>query len=77
RNRYVPNRERVDDLVPWWALVQTLSPVRRDLQTFCLFTGMRSEAARNPAGGRPRLRRRHGHAGQLARQADRESILGF
>ncbi|MCX5746735.1 MAG: integrase family protein [Proteobacteria bacterium] len=47
RNRYVPNRERVDDLVPWWALVQTLSPVRRDLQTFCLFTGMRSEAARN------------------------------
>jgi len=44
-----PKRERVaDDQLPaWWATVQTLSPVRRDLQIFCMFTGMRSEAARH------------------------------
>lgn len=50
RNRYVPSRERVeaDGLPAWYAKVQGLpSPVRRDLQLFCLFTGMRSEAARH------------------------------
>jgi integrase len=49
RNRYEPKRERVEDIMPlpaWWAKVQTLSSVRRDFQTFVLFTGMRSEAAR-------------------------------
>ena len=49
RNRYMPSRERVaDDGMPaWLAKVNALSnPVRRDLQLFCLFTGMRSEAAR-------------------------------
>jgi integrase len=49
RNRYTPSRERVadGDMSAWWTKVQALpSPVRRDLQTFCLFTGMRSEAAR-------------------------------
>lgn len=49
RNRYVPKRERIDDadLPAWWAKVQELSEVRRDLRIFCLFTGMRSEAARH------------------------------
>ncbi len=44
-----PKRERVadDDLPAWWAKVQTLSPVRRDLQLFCMFSAMRSEAARH------------------------------
>lgn len=46
---YVPSRERLDaqGLPAWYAKVQALSPVRRDLQLFCLFTGMRSEAARS------------------------------
>jgi integrase len=50
RNRYTPSRERVaaDGLPSWYAKVLALpSPVRRDLQLFCLFTGMRSEAARH------------------------------
>lgn len=44
-----PKRERVadEDMPTWWARVQTLSPVRRDLQLFCMFSAMRSEAARN------------------------------
>ena len=44
-----PKRERVanEDLPTWWARVQTLSPVRRDLALFCMFSAMRSEAARN------------------------------
>jgi integrase len=46
---YTPSRERIssDDLPGWYAKVQGLSPVRRHLQLFCLFTGMRSEAARS------------------------------
>lgn len=49
RNRYTPSRERVDDgdLAAWYGKVQTIASVRRDLQLFCLFTGMRSEAARH------------------------------
>lgn len=50
RNRYTPSRKRVADvgMADWYGKVQALpSPVRRDLQLFCLFTGMRSEAARN------------------------------
>ena len=49
RNRYVPNRERIPDaeMPAWLEKVQQLSPVRRDLQMFCLFTGMRSDAARH------------------------------
>ncbi len=50
RNRYTPSRKRVaDDGMPeWLAKVQGLeNPIRRDLQMFCLFTGMRSEAARH------------------------------
>lgn len=44
-----PKRERVadEDLPMWWARVQTLSPVRRDLALFCMFSAMRSEAARH------------------------------
>lgn len=44
-----PKRERVadDDMPAWWATVQTLSPVRRDLQMFCMWSAMRSEAARH------------------------------
>ena len=47
--KYVAKRERIEetDLPSWYAKVQALSPVRRDLQVFCLFTGMRSEAARS------------------------------
>lgn len=47
RNRYQPSRERIDDeaLPAWWARVQGLSPVRRDLRVFCLLTGMRVGAA--------------------------------
>jgi integrase len=49
RHRYVPKRERIDDadLPSWWATVQGLTPVRRDLRIFCLTTGMRDEAARH------------------------------
>jgi integrase len=48
RNRYDPKRERVNDeeLPAWYERLQTLSPVRRDLQLFVLFTGMRSDATR-------------------------------
>lgn len=49
-NRYTPSRARVanEDLANWHATVNGLTnPVRRDLQVFCLFTGMRSEAARS------------------------------
>lgn len=48
RNPNVPSRERVADseLTSWWSKVQTLAPIRRDLQVFMLCTGMRSEAAR-------------------------------
>jgi integrase len=44
-----PKRERVadEDLPTWWSKVQTLSPVRRDLNIFCMFSAMRSEAARH------------------------------
>ena len=48
--KYTPSRERVEnaDLKSWYEKVQALpNPVRRDLQLFCLFTGMRSEAARH------------------------------
>lgn len=34
------------ELPVWWSKVQTLSPIRRDFAILCLFTGMRSEAAR-------------------------------
>lgn len=48
RNAYTPSRERVDDLADWYGKVQAMTNhVRRDLQLFCLFTGMRSEAARH------------------------------
>ena len=50
RHRYVPSRKRVAtaDLTSWYATVLSLpSTIRRDLQLFCLFTGMRSEAARH------------------------------
>jgi integrase len=50
RNPYTPSRERLDDdaMPGWYAKVQGLeNGVRRDLQMFCLFTGMRSEAARS------------------------------
>lgn len=44
-----PKRERVahGDMPTWWAKVQALSPVRRDMQLFCMFSAMRSEAARH------------------------------
>lgn len=47
--KYTPKRERIstEDLPGWYAKVLALSPVRRHLQLFCLFTGMRSEAARH------------------------------
>lgn len=47
--KYTPSRERIDqgEMPAWYGKVQSLSPVRRDLQLFCLFTGMRSEAARS------------------------------
>jgi integrase len=43
-----PSRKRLEDdeLPGWYARVQTLSPIRRDLQLVCLFTGLRSEDAR-------------------------------
>lgn len=47
--KYVPSRERLDadEMPDWYSKVLALpSSVRRDLQLFCLFTGMRSEAAR-------------------------------
>lgn len=46
---YTPSRERIstEEMPGWYAKVQTLSPVRRHLQLFALFTGMRSEAARS------------------------------
>ena len=50
RHRYVPSRQRIAtaDLSSWYTTVLSLpSPVRRDLQMFCLFTAMRSEAARH------------------------------
>lgn len=50
RNKYVPSRERVadDELPGWLEKVMALpNSVRRDLQLFCLFTAMRSEAARS------------------------------
>ena len=48
RNAYTPSRERVDDLAAWHGKVQSMeNGVRRDLQMFALFTGMRSEAARH------------------------------
>lgn len=44
-----PKRERIatEDLPGWYATVQTIAPVRRDLNLFMLFTGMRSDAARH------------------------------
>lgn len=49
RDHLAPSRARIsdEDLSAWWAKVQTLTPVRRDLQIFCMWTGMRSEAARH------------------------------
>ncbi|HEY1555813.1 MAG TPA: integrase family protein [Kofleriaceae bacterium] len=49
RNPYTPSRERIgaDDLPGWLAKVQQLTPVRRDLRMFVLFTGMRDESARH------------------------------
>ncbi len=49
RNKLPPKRERIDDkdFAAWWAKAQTLTPVRRDLQTFLLFTGLRSADARS------------------------------
>lgn len=43
-----PRTERIDDdgFAGWFDTVQALSPVRRDLQLFVLFTGLRSESAR-------------------------------
>ncbi|MBZ0235220.1 MAG: integrase arm-type DNA-binding domain-containing protein [Deltaproteobacteria bacterium] len=45
RHAYVPRRKVIEDLPAWYAKVQTLSPVRRDLQLFALCTGMRDHAA--------------------------------
>jgi len=48
RHRYVPSRKRIADLAIWYATVLSLpSTIRRDLQVFVLFSGMRSEAARH------------------------------
>lgn len=49
RNPYEPNRERIadEDLPAWLAKLEALSPIRRDLQVFVMFTGMRSDAARH------------------------------
>lgn len=45
-NRESPRSNVVDDLPAWWARVQSLpNPVRRDLHTFTLLTGMRRTAA--------------------------------
>ncbi len=43
-----PKTDRIADgeFPAWHATVQTLTPVRRDLQLLCLFTGARSESAR-------------------------------
>jgi integrase len=46
RHAYVPRREIIEDLSSWYERVQTLTPVRRDLRLFTLFTGMRNGAAR-------------------------------
>lgn len=45
----LPRQERVPDgdLPAWLARVEKLSPVRRDLHLFCLFSGLRSESARS------------------------------
>lgn len=45
----LPRQERVPDadLPAWLAKVQKLTPVRRDLHLFALFTGLRSESARS------------------------------
>jgi integrase len=43
----LPKQERVIDLAAWYATVQTLSPVRRDLQLMTLFTGLRSDSVRH------------------------------
>jgi integrase len=42
----LPRDERVTDFADWYATVETLSPVRRDLQLFAMFTGLRSESVR-------------------------------
>lgn len=45
----LPRQERVADveLPAWLTRVQKLTPVRRDLHLFCLFSGLRSESARS------------------------------
>jgi integrase len=44
-----PSRQRIEDedLPDWYARVQTLTPIRRDLYLTFLFTGLRSEDARH------------------------------
>lgn len=45
----LPRQERIPDadLPAWLERVQKLTPVRRDLHLFCLFSGLRSESARS------------------------------
>ena len=43
----LPRDERVLDFPAWFATVETLSPVRRDMQMMTLFTGLRSESVRS------------------------------
>lgn len=49
RNKLAPKRERIDDsdLASWRAKVDALPPIRRDLQLFVAFTGLRSADARS------------------------------
>jgi integrase len=48
KNALKPRKERINkgEFADWYAKVQALSPVRRDLQLFVLFTALRSESAR-------------------------------
>jgi integrase len=49
KQEMAPRTSRIDDAAfpEWHAKVLTLSPVRRDLQLFVLFTGVRSDGARH------------------------------
>lgn len=49
RAKLMPNRKRIeaDGFKAWLAIVETCSPVRRDMQLLTLFTAIRSEGVRN------------------------------
>jgi integrase len=49
KQEMVPRSTRINDgdFPAWYAVVQTLSPVRRDLQVVALFTGIRSDGIRH------------------------------